>query len=308
MERLLSIFIAEFDDGIVIIDAGTSSDINRLLRYMKRNQLSLSAVKYIVPTHFHFDHCGGLWKLYEKIKLANKNVKILSSAEFKHQINNFENLEHFFLAKKTFGGLIGELKVIDNSAFKIISPDDSFGIKNHDPRIIDSFKLGEKIVNLTILKTPGHTLEHVSPSFIINYKIDYIHFGEAMGLKAHEEKLITIPNCSAPNFNYKLHMKSAEKLSQLNPSNASFSHFGYVSGKKNVRTLINDHLSVMEQFRNMVIEFYSEKPETKYILEKVYPFILSKTDIREEVDSKNSISIRMALSVIYGMMKDLKYR
>ncbi len=307
MERVLTIFIAEFDDGIIIIDCGTSFEINRLLRYMKKNQLSLSAVKYIIPTHFHFDHCGGLWKLYEKIKVANQNVKILSSAELKHQVNNFDNLEHFSLAKKTFGGLIGELKGIDDSAFEIITPDDSFGEKNFTPHPIKVFKLGDKNVNLAIFKTPGHSLDHVCPLFIINGKLAFIHFGEALGIKGHKDKLITAPNCAAPNFDYKLHMNSAEKLNQLNPQNAGFSHSGFVHGEKNIRCLMIDHLSLMEQFRNMIVEYYKEKPETKFVFEKIYPFLKTRSDLGDDFADNPTVR-KMMLTAVYGMMTDLKYR
>ena len=52
--RVFSVFIAEFDNSSVILDCGTSLEINRLIRYMKKNYIPLSSVKYIIPTHHHF--------------------------------------------------------------------------------------------------------------------------------------------------------------------------------------------------------------------------------------------------------------
>ena len=66
--RVLTCFIAEFDDCNVILDCGSSLEVKNLLRYAKKNKIDLSKMKYLVTTHHHFDHTGGMWKLYDEIK------------------------------------------------------------------------------------------------------------------------------------------------------------------------------------------------------------------------------------------------
>ena len=164
-QRVFSAFIAQFDHSSVILDCGSSLDINRLLRYMKKKGILLSSVKYIIPTHHHFDHSGGLWKLFDKIKQENTEVKILCSSLYKNLINNFDTVLHFKHVKKTFGGLIGEIKKISDDAFKILKSDQFF---SNDCTIIENFTIEDKVVGLSILETPGHAPDHVCPMFIIN--------------------------------------------------------------------------------------------------------------------------------------------
>lgn len=89
--RMLSVFLGEFDDYSILIDCGSSLEIKRGLRYFKRNQIPLSSFKYIITSHHHFDHNGGMWKLYEKIKRYNPNVKILTNHLTKTLLNDFEH-------------------------------------------------------------------------------------------------------------------------------------------------------------------------------------------------------------------------
>jgi len=304
--RVFSCFIAEFDEDTIILDCGTSFEINRLLRYMKKNNISLSSVRYIIPTHHHFDHIGGLWKLYSKIKEENPDVRILCSLKFKERIDNFKCEPHFFHAKKTFGGLIGEIRKIDDNAFKILNSSEYYeSISNKN--IIESFRSIDNIVHLSIIETPGHAPDHACPMFFIDDQLDFIYFGCAMGLKHHKDKMVTLPSCSAPNFNYNEYMKSVEILKELSPLSAGFSHAGVVLGMENVREIMEEHTILMKEFREMIINYYNQIPETRYVFDNIFPWMESKTDVSEGY-ADNEIVRKLSLSVVFGMMVDLGYR
>lgn len=306
-DRVLSVFVADFDDDVVIIDCGTSFEIKRLLRYMKRNNISLAKVKYIIPTHHHFDHAGGLWKLYNLLKEHNSEIKILSSLKSMQMINNFSTEAHFTSAKKTFGSLIGELHHIPQSVFRIIEEEEFFSANNNGATILDHFCLDGKEIKLSALKTPGHAPDHICPFFVFNNRINFFHLGEALGLKTHATKLITTPSCSAPNFNYESYMQSIDNLTQLSPNSIGFSHFGYISGENDIQYLMKEHKSLMVDFRSMVVKFYKEKPETKYVFDKIWPWLKSKTDVSEGYID-NPMLIKLSVSMVYGMMMALGYR
>ena len=301
--RILSSFIGEFDDFSVILDSGSSLEVKRLIRYAKKNQISLSSFKYLITTHHHFDHNGGMWKLYEFIKRHNPNVKIITNQKTKELLNDYEY--HLNRAKSTFGNNIGEMKPIEKSAFKIIEPTINFGSSPNSIESVDTFSLNGEEIKLSILKTPGHTPDHQCPIFIKDGEIDFIGFGEAVGTLYHSTKLLTLPTSMPVYFKYLEYMKTLENLKNLAPLKAGFGHFGVVNGKENVRKVILEHESFMKEYRTKIIKYYKEKPETRHIVKNITSFLIERTNFPngEHPALKNVI-----IAIVYGMMIDLGYR
>ena len=301
--RVLTCFIAEFDECNIILDCGSSLEVKNLLRYAKKNKIDLSKVKYLVTTHHHFDHTGGMWKLYDEIKKYNPNVKIITNQETKVLLNDFDY--HLSRAKRTFGDFIGEMRAIEDKAFKIIEPSTNF---NSDPNKLDvfeTFTINGIEVKFSILKTPGHTHDHQCPLFIKDGEIDFIFFGEAVGTLYHSSKLISMPTSMPVYFKYESYMKSIENLKNIYPLKAGMGHFGVINGKENVREFLLDNESFIRDFRNKVIDLYKKKPETKFIVNNIIPIFAKRTDVYSKM---HSVFRNIILGVVYGMMMDLGYR
>jgi glyoxylase-like metal-dependent hydrolase (beta-lactamase superfamily II) len=302
-DRILSGYIAQFDNDVIILDSGSSFEVKHLLRYAKKNGISLTNVKYLITSHHHFDHNGGMWKLYEEIKKNNPNVKILTNQQTKEFLNNPD--DHIKRAKRTFGNMVGEMKPIEDSAYKLIVPNIRYSHIPKELELIDNFNINGSEIKLAILKTPGHTTDHQSTVFLKNGAVDFIFFGEAVGTLYHSSKLLTVPVSAPIHFNYKDYMDSVENLMKFYPERAGFSHFGVVNGKNNVQKILIDHFSFMKEFRAKVIEYYKEKNETKYVCEKIKTLILPRTDLFGE---GHLFIDNMILTVVYGMLMDLGYR
>ena len=301
--RMLSLFLGEFDDGSVLIDCGSSLDINKILRYFKKNNIPLSTCKYLVTTHHHFDHVGGMWKLYEEVKKHNPNVKILTNSITKELLNDYKL--HLKRGKRTYGDLTGVMKPIEDCAFQIIEPNTDFktSFDNHDNDLV--FHVNDSEVNLVIYHTPGHTPDHQCPAFIIEGKLAFIHFGEAVGTIYHSSELVTMPTSMPIFYNNEKYMETLNNLEKLTPLNAGFGHFGLVRGRKNIKKLLLEHKSFMIEFREKIIKYYSEKPETKYVLNKISPFLLHRTDLPMD---HSPVLTGISLGIVYGMMTSLGYR
>jgi len=248
-QRMLSVFLAEFDDGSVLFDCGSSLDIKKILKYFKKNSIPLSSFKYLVTSHHHFDHIGGIWKLYEELKNHNPDVKILTNSITKELLNDFEL--HLKRGVRTYGDLTGIMKSIEESAFQIIEPSIKFDSNTDSLEVVSTFHINGSEVNLVIFKTPGHTPDHQCPAFIKDGKLDFIHFGEAVGTIYHSSKLITLPTSMPIYYNHEKYMETLDNIKNLNPLKAGFGHFGLVNGKKNVRELILDNESFMKKFRKI---------------------------------------------------------
>ena len=301
--RMLSVFVAEFDDSSVLIDCGSSLETKKLIRFLKKLEIDLSSFKYLTTTHHHFDHNGGLWQLYEILKDYNPEVKILTNQKTKELLNDYE--EHLARGKRTYGNLIGSMKPIEESAFKIINPSTNFNSEANKLDFIDSFTINGSKVKLGILKTPGHTPDHQCPIFVKDDLIDFIQLGESVGTIYHSSELITMPTSMPTYYNHEEYMATLKNLKNLFPSKAGFGHFGVINGKENVRKMLLEHEAFMEEFRKAIIKFYSEKPETRYVLEQIMPMLIQRTDLAIK---DNPVFNGIALGIVYGMMMDLGYR
>ncbi|TXT60411.1 MAG: Hydroxyacylglutathione hydrolase [Promethearchaeota archaeon] len=301
--RILSSFIAEFDDFSLLLDCGSSLEVNKIFKYTRKHNIDLSSFKYLITTHHHFDHNGGMWKVYKKIKKYNPDVQIITNSLTKNLLNNYES--HLNRAKRTFGEFIGEMRPIEEEAYTIIEPlQDFHQIPLNSFKALDEFYIDDKKVKLAILKTPGHTPDHQCPIFIRDDKIEFCFFGEAVGTIYHSSELVTMPTSMPVYFNYQDYIKTLEQLKHLNPSLAGFCHFGAVKGEKNIQGLLQEHENFMEEFRTKIIDLYEEKPHTKYIVEEITPYFEKRTDLK----NSHPILKNIILGVVYGMMMDLGYR
>ena len=301
--RMLSVFVAQFDESSVLIDSGSSLDTKRLMRFLEGLNIELASIEYLTTTHAHFDHNGGMWKLYDLLKEFNSQVKIVTNEKTKELLNNYE--EHLARGKRTYGNLTGVMKPIEDSAFKIITPSTNFNSNPNKLEFIDSFSIDGSEVKFGILKTPGHTPDHQCPVFVKDDTLDFIHLGESVGTIYHSSELVTMPTSMPIYYNHEEYMGTLKNLNNLTPSKAGFGHFGVIIGEENFHTILLEHESFMKEFREAIIKFYGEKPETKYVFEQIMPMLIPRTDL---TISKNSIFNGIALGIVYGMMMDLGYR
>ena len=301
--RMLSVFVAQFDDSSVLIDCGSSLDIKKLVRFFKKSNIDLSSFKYLTTTHHHFDHNGGLWQLYDMIKECNPDIKIMTNNKTKELLNDYE--EHLARGKRTYGNLTGIMNPIEEGAFKVVNASKNFTSEPNKLDFLDSFSINNSDVKFGILSTPGHTPDHQCPFFVKDGSVDFIHLGESVGTIYHSSKLVTMPTSMPTYYNHEQYMDTLQNLKNLSPSRAGFGHFGVITGKENFRTLLLEHESYMKKFREAIIKFYGEKPETRYVFEHILPMLYPRTDLSF---GKDSIFSGIALGIVYGMMMDLGYR
>ncbi|MGV9173127.1 MAG: MBL fold metallo-hydrolase [Promethearchaeia archaeon] len=303
VSRVLSSFIAEFEEGVVFLDCGTSLEINKLLKFAKSHGIDLTNVKYLIPTHHHFDHAGGMWKLYKKIKKHSPGVKILTNRQTKKLLNDYEF--HLNRAKRTFGDFIGEMKPIEEEAFELIEPLENYRKIKIAGSVIDTFHIDSSEVHLKILNSPGHTPDHQSPLFMKDGEINFIFLGEAVGTIYHSTELVTMPTSMPVFYDHKKYMQTLQKFQEINAQMAGFCHFGVVKGKSNVSFILREHKEFIQSFRDKVKQYYEEKPKTRHVVERIMPHLTKRTDLAGE---EHPVLKNIVLGVVYGMMMDLGYR
>ncbi|KKM63542.1 hypothetical protein LCGC14_1510440 [marine sediment metagenome] len=190
-----------FDNDICfIVDPGPTSVIGSLKKALKTIGIKDEKINYILLTHIHLDHAGGVGEL---IKSFSGAKIICHPRAFKHLINPERLWE-------------GSLKVLGDMAKfygKMV------------PVSEDRIEFQKIIYNgrIKIIETPGHAPHHQS------YLLDkYLFIGEAAGVNIPLEKNIYTRPATPPVFNYEIWSSSLMKLlkENLTDHKICYAHFG----------------------------------------------------------------------------------
>jgi glyoxylase-like metal-dependent hydrolase (beta-lactamase superfamily II) len=247
----------------------------------------------LVPSHYHFDHFGGGWKLWELIFDKNPEIKILTTESTKNYLQNPE--PHMKRAVRTFGKSIGVMKFIPDKVFEIIDPNQDLYIPglNED----QSFRLES---------TPGHTPDHVTATLSNNGETTFMFVGEGAGSLMHDSKLVTLGTSMPPEFNFNHYISSLKKVIAKKPANIGLAHFGVVLGERSTTKLLKENLNFTYFFRNFVSEKYQERKETRFIVEQ---FLEKEFPNRVDLEHlKSGIMTDVIVALVYGQLIDLGLR
>ncbi|MHA1368943.1 MAG: MBL fold metallo-hydrolase [Promethearchaeota archaeon] len=295
MQKVCSAFILKTPKAIVIMDTGTSDDIHALIKFMKKNELPLEDVKYLVPSHYHFDHFGGGWKLWKKIREHNPNVKVLTTDATRKHLQDAKM--HLIRAKRTFGGFVGKMEPLPDDAYEIVKPDEPIPV----PGL-------EEYQEFILVSTPGHTQDHVCPTIKEKENTIFVYLAEAAGTLFHSKKIATLPTSMPPDFKFKDYMNSLEKIIKLEPENVGYCHFGVIKGKQNAMHALLENKEFSIYFRNFVKnKFLENGKRTRPVIEE---FIKEEINTGKRTDWTNNTIIHQTLvniivAVVYGQLVDL---
>ncbi|MHA2328270.1 MAG: MBL fold metallo-hydrolase, partial [Candidatus Hodarchaeales archaeon] len=289
LSRVCSIFLYVTPKTVIIMDTGTSDDVNAILKFLKKIRIPLKAVRYLVPSHYHFDHFGGGWKLWEIIKKKNPEVKILTTEKTKEQLQD-PNI-HLKRVKRTFGKFIGKMVPLPNEcAFDIVEPDKNIDLPGE-----------EGANNLQLVSSPGHSYDHVCPTLFEDDRPKFMYLGEAAGALLHSQKIVTLSTSMPPEFNFMTYIESLDKLAKKKPLNTGYCHAGAIQGKELVNKALDENKSFSYFFRDFVSEKYLERLETRFVVEE---FI--KQEFKKRCDAPfRNLTANYILAVVYGQLVDL---
>ncbi|MFX0182694.1 MAG: MBL fold metallo-hydrolase [Candidatus Hodarchaeota archaeon] len=289
--RISSIFILKTPKSVLIMDTGTSKDVKTLLKFLYDQSIPLRKIMYLVPSHYHFDHFGGGWKLWQEIKKYNPEVKVLTTENTKKKLQ--DPSLHMFRVKRTFGDSVGVMNPLPEEAYEIIDLNETIQIPGLQRQ--KKFKL---------LSTPGHTPDHVSPTLYENGNVKFSFNAESAGTLAHSSKLVTLPTSMPPEFNFHKYIESLKEIIELKPFNVGYGHFGAVVGQKSVLKVLNEHYEFSYWFKEFVRKKFNEGgSKTQYIVEQ---FLADEFKKRTEIEHQyNKLFIKTIVALIYGQLVDL---
>jgi glyoxylase-like metal-dependent hydrolase (beta-lactamase superfamily II) len=235
----LSCWVYKDDKLCFLLDTGPTSSIINLKNALKNVGISENDLNYIMISHIHQDHAGGVGEL---IKSFPKAQVICHPRGIKHLINPGKLWE-------------GSLKVLGKVA-------ELYGEIVPVPE--DRIYYQEEIANgrIRVIDTSGHAPHHQS------YVFDkFLLIGEAAGVNIPLPGKIYMRPATPPVFNYEISRSNIQKLldGDLGANKICFAHYGM---KDDVNLMLNIAKEQLAIWVNVISEFLDSKDDLNYF-EKV---------------------------------------
>ena len=193
------------DQKTALIETGPASAIPAILRGVCELGYRPNDISYVIATHIHVDHGGGLGCLAQQLP----GTKIVVHKKgIRHVIDPARLIES---TRQVFGdGFEQELGPILPVPEGQILPVEGG----------EALSLGQR--ELRIIYTPGHSPHHVC---MYDTLTKGLFCGEALGLR-YEGRPIVLPSASPPSYDLELAQATIERLKEFNPEILFYSHYG----------------------------------------------------------------------------------
>ncbi len=212
-EKFLCLWLLLGETYNIIVDIGPSSTIKAVINELKR--LGVERIDYVLLTHIHLDHSGGLGDFLKQYPMA----KVICH---KKAISHLINPERLWEGSK---------KALGNIAFMYGKP-----VPIHENHLIPHDHA--KIDGLHILETPGHASHHIS--FIYHNRL---FPGEACGNRFSYDNIDYLRPATPPPFYMDSFLNSVKILGKEKNMVMYLPHFGR----------IRDSHSHIDKFKSQVI-------------------------------------------------------
>lgn len=186
----------------LVVDVGPANSVHKLVEALAK--MNVDRVDYVLLTHIHIDHVGGLAKFLEHFPMARV---VCHDKAIRHLVDPSKLWE---VSRKVLGEIAdayGPLKAVRQD---ILIPHTQAHIKH-----------------LTVIETPGHAPHHLSFSYM-----GHLFAGEAGGNYLSVADTDYLRPATPPRFFLKVFLETVDKLMALEDQHICYAHFGHASSSR----------------------------------------------------------------------------
>ena len=254
-----SVYIIIEGSECAIIETGTCHTVPFILSALAEFKLTAESVKYVIPTHVHLDHAGGVGLLMQEC--ANAEL-IVHPYGARHMVNPSKLAAG---AKSVYGDdafqrLYGELIPVDET--RVTEAPDNFEIE-----------LGQR--TLRFYDTPGHAKHHFC---VHDLKSNSIFSGDTFGVAYPETHVSNEPlifvTTTPVQFDPAAMLSSIERLITINPRVFCLTHYGPVEPSPIVVSQLKSSIEAFVRIANESREAKGNRVEI--INQKIQAYLLKQ--------------------------------
>ena len=278
--NFLNTWVYKDENLCFLVDPGPSNTIQLLKKNLEILEIGNNDLEYILLTHVHIDHAGGVGKL-------------LSSFPHSKIICHPNGIKHLINPKKLWEG---SLRVLGKEA-------EYYG--KIEPVPEDRIQFQEIIYDrsIRVVETPGHSPHHQSYLFK-----NILFVGEACGHNYSSEEVIFIRPATPPIFDYNIYLSSLQKLINLDLSDFKicFPHFGM---RDNAAMMIKIAYDQIQTWLKVISSLYDKRKQSNF-MELLFVELL-KADktysnlnlLDKEIKSREPFIMRQSVAGIIGYIE-----
>jgi glyoxylase-like metal-dependent hydrolase (beta-lactamase superfamily II) len=221
---IFAVYFIQDGDG-AIIEPGPAVVVPKIQEVVAG--LGLSRPEYIIPTHIHLDHAGGVGRLAQLFP----NTKILVNRRgARHMVEPSRLIESTRMVfGDNFEEIYGPILPVPQSRLKVVEDGERLSVGRRE---------------LVIIYTPGHAPHHMS---IFDTKTRGLFCGEALGL-IYGPGYPPLPAVAPPSFDMELYLNDMERLKALKPKLLFYSHGGVADEPEKLISTVMENTRLVGDF------------------------------------------------------------
>jgi glyoxylase-like metal-dependent hydrolase (beta-lactamase superfamily II) len=216
-DDFVACYLIKGDEEYALIDAGVKLSVPDILQTLQDKNIDLAKIKYLMPTHCHLDHAGGIGELLQHTPYAQV-VAHPSCAKHLIEPESLETAVKQVYGENFFNKNIGGITPVAEE--RIILAENQV------------LTLGKR--KLQLIETYGHAYHHYT---IFDELSNGVFAGDTLGVSYKElntDKTLIFPPTTPTQFDPENWLKTIDNLTNLNIDKAYLTHYSQITWNQDI--------------------------------------------------------------------------